>query len=122
MATQHAAFLSTVSEFNSRFNALRLGARVEPLHHSFWTNEEIRSAKQIQADWDVPEGLTPFYGDWHDLFCLDETAGTVVYLNDAREVLFTWPSCEKFKAALTSVAEEPIRKPRIVKGKTWLDF
>ena len=76
----------------------------------------------MQEDWDIPEGLTPFYGDWHNLLCLNEATGTVVYLNDLRELLFTWPSCNDFIAALIWVEEEPIDQQQIPEGELWLDF
>jgi hypothetical protein len=29
----------------------------------------------------------PFYRDWHDLLCLDEVSGAVVYIDDDRELM-----------------------------------
>ena len=37
-----------------------------------------------------------FYGDWHDLFCLNADMGEIVELNDEREVLCTWGSIKLF--------------------------
>ena len=45
--------------------------------------------------------LIPFYGDWHDLFCLKESTGEIVALNDEREVLCKWASIKDFKSCLS---------------------
>ncbi|MCK4706344.1 MAG: hypothetical protein KAT90_12745, partial [Gammaproteobacteria bacterium] len=43
----------------------------------------------------------PFYGDWHDLFCLNGTTGEIIAMNDEREVLCTWTSVKDFLSCLS---------------------
>ena len=45
--------------------------------------------------------LIPFYGDWHDLFCLNGNTGEIVALNDEQEVLCTWTSIKDFLSCLS---------------------
>lgn len=61
----------------------------------------------MKADWEVPDHLVPFYGDWHDVFCLDTKTGAVVYLDDERQVRHTWTSTDEFAKCLTRVDEVP---------------
>lgn len=102
------AFLESVEGLNEKFNSIDLGGTVEPLAHSFWSYAEIVGASsELRADWEVPPQLLPFYGDWHDLLCLDEMSGAVVYINDDRRELFRWPSSGEFLAALRHREDEP---------------
>jgi hypothetical protein len=101
-------FLESVEGLNEKFNSIDLDGSVEPLAHSFWSYAEIVGAtRELRADWEVPPQLLPFYGDWHDLLCLDEGSGEVVYIDDDRRELFRWPSSGEFLAALQRREEEP---------------
>ena len=103
-------FLSTVAGFND-YNAIVLSPRKKTtsLYHPFWTNAEITSALRIREEWDVPEHLIPFYGDWHDLMCVDVSTSvpSVVLLDDDRRVLHRWKSLDVFSRALRKVPETP---------------
>jgi hypothetical protein len=101
-------FLESVEGLNEKFNSIDLGGTVEPLSHSFWSYAEIVGAsRELRSDWEVPPQLVPFYGDWHDLLCLDEVSGAVVYMDDDRSELFRWASSGEFLAALQHREEEP---------------
>ena len=67
----------------------------------FWTWEEIQKGLELRQEWEVEESLIPFYGDWHDLFCLNENTGEIVVLNDERAVLCTWASVKDFLSCLS---------------------
>ncbi|GMU39101.1 MAG: hypothetical protein AMXMBFR22_32920 [Phycisphaerae bacterium] len=84
---------------------MRVGGEMETLVHSFWTYDEIVRGKTVCDDWDVPEGLIPFYGDWHTLLCLDAATGAVVYLDDDRNELARWTTTTRFLSSLKTVDE-----------------
>jgi len=67
----------------------------------FWSWDEIQKGLALRQEWEVDESLIPFYGDWHDLFCLDKNTGEIVALNDEREVLCTWASVKDFISCLS---------------------
>ena len=97
-------FLDGVHEANT-FSGLRMGDKVVPLYLSFWTPDEIADGRGIKADWDVPEDLVPFYGDWHDLACISVATGEVSLLNEDRDTVFLWRSGEEFLGCLTTHPE-----------------
>ena len=47
------------------------------------------------------EFLIPFYGHWHDLFCLNEYTGEIVALNYKPETLCPWASVKDFLSCLS---------------------
>ncbi len=100
-------FLESAEAVCSPYNAIRTSAETELLYHPFWSFAEIQSVEEIKADWEVPGHWVPFYGDCHDLFCLDLRSGEVVSLNDEREVLCTWSGTAEFLEGLTIVEDEP---------------
>jgi hypothetical protein len=116
------AFLTAVSELNAKHNAVRTDSETRRLHHSFWTRSEIEQASQVQSEWDVPKNLVPFYGDWHDLICLNTDNGSIQMIDDARREQFTWPSHKAFLESLTIIDEEPEDSSGIIESKSWLDF
>jgi hypothetical protein len=101
------SFLELVERLNEKFNSIDINGNVEPLVHSFWSYAEIVGvSRELRAEWEVPPQLVPFYGDWHDLICLDEVSGAVVYLDDDRLECIRWPSSGEFLAALQHREEE----------------
>ena len=67
----------------------------------FWSWQEIQKGLEQRKEWEVDESLIPFYGDWHDLFCINENTGEIVALNDEREVLCAWASVKDFLSCLS---------------------
>ena len=120
-------FLQTVHEAASPFSGLKLGDDLVPLYHPFWTPDEIASGRAIKADWDVPDEMVPFYGDWHDLLCISVATGEVVLMDDGRATIFAWKSSDDFLSCLATHPEMEIESPAstfngIIEDKSWLDF
>lgn len=120
--TEQLAFLAAASELNGRHNAVRADSEIHRLYHSFWTQSKIEQAKQMQSGWDVPKHLIPFYGDWHDLICLDTETGSVQMIDDSRPERCTWPSHNEFLLSLTTIDVEPEDTSDIIESESWLDF
>jgi hypothetical protein len=93
-------FLSNVESFNQEYFSIRINSRLESITLPFWSMEQINSGLMLREEWEVPSNLIPFQGDWHELLCLDQETGGIVYLNDDREVLFSWGNTEEFMACL----------------------
>jgi len=108
LSRDHLEFLAAVEQYNSRSLGVRTGGGgVERLVHPFWSMSEIESGQALRSEWDVPSHLVPFYGDWHDLLCLDSRSGSVALMDDARTTLFVWPTIEEFRAALSVLSDDP---------------
>lgn len=122
ISDEQLAFLAAASELNAKHNAVRNGSETHCLYHSFWTKSEIERGQQVQSEWDVPTKMIPFYGDWHDLICLNTENGSVQMIDDARRVLITWPSHEAFLQNLTTTDEKPADPSGIIESESWLDF
>lgn len=124
MTTETDNFLNGAIAFNE-FDAVRLSAEADlPLVHSFWAREEISEALPIRDEWDVPEHLIPFYGDWHTLFCVDSSTASpsVVMLRDSREIVHRWESLSTFSASLHTLPEERSSPRGIIESTSWLNF
>jgi len=119
---EQQTFLDSVSDFNKRFNAVRTGPSLETLCHPFWSAAEIARSLNMRADWEIPNSLIPFYGDWHTVICLDPREGTVKLLHDDREIVFTWASISEFIQSLQNEPERPIDTSGIIESESWLDF
>lgn len=113
-------FLANVEEFNHEFCSIKVGDTPESLSLSFWSYEEIIKALDLRQEWDVSDDLIPFWGDWHDLFCLSLKSGQVLYLNDARECLHCWESTIEFEACLSKNEDVNEKSYHAVGG--YLDF
>lgn len=118
-------FLRTVHEAANAFSGLRLGDGLVPLYHPFWTPDQIAHGRVIKGDWDVPDEMVPFYGDWHDLLCISVATGQVVLMDDARATIFAWESSDGFLSCLTTHPE--MENPSsshsgIIEDESWLDF
>lgn len=117
LTDQQKQFLEGVETYNSTFNAVRIGYSTSMLHHSFWGIDVIQKSGEMKQDWDIPEHLMPFYGDWHDLFCLDLRTGKLVMLDDSRNVVHEWPDIEHFAAALTRIDDHKSGGKGVVEAK-----
>ncbi len=119
---EQRAFLTTVDSLNEFCDVVRAGSTTLPLYHSFWSKKEIENARLVQADWDVPETLVPFYGDWHDLICMNIENGSIEMLDDARQRVFVWPSLDEFRKCLASNMQPPNDTSGVIESESWLDF
>jgi len=118
MSPEHEQFLTSIRTFAAKFEGVSLGDVERRFNLSFWSYEQIQGSLQLRNEWDVPETLIPFYGDWHDLMCLDTEIGQVVLLDDSRRVVFVWSSTEEFLASFVAsvgrTADSTERAPHIV--------
>lgn len=89
-------FLRNIKKLSKNKASILINGELQSLVHTFWTWTEIKAALSMRTDWEVCLALTPFYGNWHDLFCLKAATDEIVYINDDREVQFIWPNAEAF--------------------------
>jgi hypothetical protein len=120
-------FLGSVRKAAEGFSGIRTGDTLTPLHHPFWYREEIAQGLEIKGEWDVPDELIPFYGDWHTLLCISVATGEVLLLDDARATVFLWESGDDFLSSLTQdpSADDVSSVSKIsgiIESKSWLDF
>ncbi len=101
MQQQYETFLKEVEILNHKYASIYFNVELEALAMPFWSWQEIQKGLALRQEWEVDESLIPFYGDWHDLFCLNETTGEIVALNDEREVLCIWASVKDFLSCLS---------------------
>lgn len=94
-------FLKLVESLNTKYASIYFNCELEALTMPFWSWEEIQLGLELRQEWEVSDSLIPFFGDWHDLLCLNENTGEVVALNDEREVLCTWTSIKEFLSCLS---------------------
>ncbi len=97
----YSEFLQAVEGFNEKYASIFINCELEPLVMPFWSWQEIQGGLSLRQDWEVDDNLIPFYGDWHDLFCLDEDTGKVIALDDNREVVCQWASIDEFMSCLS---------------------
>ena len=98
---QYEKFLKEVEILNHKYSSIYFNVELEALAMPFWSWDEILKGLKLRQEWEVDKELIPFYGDWHDLFCLNGTTGEIVALNDEREVLCTWASVKDFLSCLS---------------------
>ena len=94
-------FLKQVESLNKKYASIYFNCELEALTMPFWSWEEIQEGMGLRQEWEVDKSLIPFYGDWHDLFCLNGSTGEIVALNDEREVLCTWSYIKDFLSCLS---------------------
>lgn len=94
-------FLKEVEILNHKYASIYFNVELEALSMPFWSWQEIQAGLKLRREWEVADSLIPFYGDWHDLFCLNGITGEIVALNDEREVLCTWASVNDFLSCLS---------------------
>lgn len=97
----HKAFLTSIDEYASGYCSILEDNELVSLTLNFWNWNKITASLSLRAEWDVPENLVPFYGDWHDLYCLDLETGKIFYLNDDRDVICEWTDSSAFKESLS---------------------
>ena len=98
---QYEKFLREVEILNHKYASIYFNVELEALSMPFWSWDKIQKGLDLRKEWEVDESLIPFYGDWHDLFCLNENTGEIVALNDEREVLCSWASVKDFMSCLS---------------------
>ncbi len=106
-------FLKQAESLNKKYASIYFNAELEALAMPFWSWEEIQKGLELRQEWEVDESLMPFYGDWHDLFCLNGITGEIVALNDEREVLCSWTSVKDF---LSCMSEKEIVYDKYLEG------
>jgi len=94
-------FLTLAESLNTKYASIYFNCELESLTMPFWSWSEIQAGLEQRKEWEVSKMLIPFYGDWHDLFCLDGKSGVIVALNDKREVLCSWSSINEFLSCLS---------------------
>lgn len=97
----YSEFLKSVGDLNEKYASVFINCELEPLVMPFWSWQEIQKGLSMRRDWEVADNLIPFYGDWHDLFCLNEDTGEVIALDDNREVVCRWSSIDDFMSCLS---------------------
>lgn len=97
----YSKFLKEVEDINEKYASIYLNCELESLAMPFWSWEQIQNGLSLRQEWEVDALLVPFYGDWHNLYCLKESTGEIVALNDDREVLCKWGSIKDFKSCLS---------------------
>ena len=98
---EYTKFLKQVETLNKKYASIYFNVELEALAMPFWSWSQIQKGLDLRQEWEVDESLLPFYGDWHDLFCLNKCTGEIVALNDEREVLCTWTSIKDFLSCLS---------------------
>lgn len=98
---EYTKFLKEVEIMNKKYASIYFNCELEPLTMPFWSWEEIQKGLDLRQEWEVDDSLIPFYGDWHDLFCLNKNTGEIVALNEEREVLCTWASIKDYLSCLS---------------------
>lgn len=98
---EYTKFLKQVEILNHKYSSIYFNVELEALSMPFWTWQEIQAGLKLRQEWEVDKELIPFYGDWHDLFCLNGTTGEIVALNDEREVLCSWATVKDFLSCLS---------------------
>ena len=109
----YSKFLKESENINKKYASIYLNCELESLAMPFWSWEEIQNGLSLREEWEVDALLIPFYGDWHNLFCLKESTGEIVALNDDRELICTWTSIKDFKSCLSEKEIEYDDRPQI---------
>lgn len=122
---QSEHFLRSIAEIASPYSSVVVDEKLVALWHPFWSFDQITKGREIQAEWNVPSDLVPFYGDWHTLICLSLSARHVLLLDDDRNAHGLWQSTEEFLNGLTHSAERKgVTQPehKAIESESWLDF
>ena len=98
---EYIEFLKQAESLNKKYASIYFNVELEALAMPFWSWEEIQAGLKLRKDWEVDASLIPFYGDWHDLLCLNGRTGEIVALNDEREVLCRWATVKEFLSCLS---------------------
>lgn len=114
-------FLKSVSSFNDLYASIKIDGKLENLVMPFWEWSDIQCSDIQKEDWELEEKYIPFYGDWHDLICLNVENGQVIMLNDSRKVVTAWDSIDAFVSSL-SKDEVPYESLEDIKIEASIDF
>lgn len=86
---------------NETYASIYLNCELESLVMPFWSWQQIQDGMNMREDWEVDASYIPFYGDWHDLFCLNQDTGEIIALNDDRQEICKWGSISEFTSCLS---------------------
>jgi hypothetical protein len=89
-------FLRNIKKVTKKYVSILIDGKYQPLVHNFWTWTEIKSSLSMREEWEVDLALTPFYGNWNFLYCLNVDSGEIVSIDDDRDVRCTWPNMQVF--------------------------
>ena len=117
---QYKEFLKNIADEAKEYCSIKENGKLVSLMLYFWEYEEILKSSRLKKDWEVDENLIPFYGDWHDLYCIELETGKVIYINDNRERVCEWEDTNSFKNSLSKEEVPSKGTKRIVSAK--LDF
>ncbi|MCK5003144.1 MAG: cell wall assembly protein [Gammaproteobacteria bacterium] len=118
----YSKFLKEVEIFNKKYASIFVNCELEPLVMPFWSWQEIQNGLELRKDWEVDASLIPFYGDWHELFCLNERTGEIIALDDNREEICKWTSINNFIRCLSEKEIEYDDEPQIVNTSNSSEF
>lgn len=113
-------FLKSIEGLASNYPSIYEGDSLISLSLYFWSWDEILDGLEKRDEWEISDNLIPFYGDWHDLFCLNTDDEKIVSINDDREIHFQWNDSANFISSLSSKEIESPKSTGIVSGQ--LDF
>ncbi len=99
--SEYQDFLSNIKRCAAHYQSIIVNGKLDELPHPFWTFAEIKNSLSMRQDWDVDANLIPFYGNWHDLMCVNQQTGAVIVLDDDRNVLASWPDTATFMQQLS---------------------
>jgi hypothetical protein len=112
-------FLSKVESLNYEYCSIKIDNRLESITLPFWSPEKIEDGLKLREEWEVSSNLIPFQGDWHDLLCLDQSTGEIIYINDERKTVFIWRNTYEFEASLSKEEVVYDTEPKII--SSWTD-
>lgn len=118
--SEYCEFLSSIMTLTATNQSIIINGKLTMLAHHFWTFAEIENGLSLRQDWEVDANLIPFYGDWHDLMCINQQTGAVVMLDDDRNIIASWQDTVTFMRHLSNeeVAHEVLADAAIV--SVWL--
>jgi hypothetical protein len=95
-------FLKNIKKFSKNYVSIIVDGKLQSFCYEFWTWTKIKEALSMCEEWEVDFALTPFYGNWHDLYCLNANTGEIVSIDDDREVNFTWSNIDVFMQSFST--------------------
>ncbi|AQQ68352.1 hypothetical protein Mag101_12435 [Microbulbifer agarilyticus] len=110
-------FLATIGVVSANYHSIYAGDTLVSLTLNFWSWDEVLDGIEKRNEWQVSDNLIPFYGDWHNLYCLDISDGKILSLNDAREIEFQWEDTASFKSSLSTKEVESSANVRVISGR-----
>ena len=105
-------FLKSIQSRTRDFDGVIGSGRLIRLNGDFWIYSKIMFGLGLRSDWGISEDLVPFFGDWHEVICLSLSTDNVVYLDDDRRTIATWPDTQSFLASLLVSVPVELAGPR----------